>query len=91
MDALNLGWYDTYLALTVPALFSALSTFLLRQYYRGIPLDLDEAARMDGASSLRIWWQIIVPLSWPVMAALAAPLPRALGVRTSSRQPRAQG
>ena len=67
----NLGWYDTYLALTVPALFSALSTFLLRQYYRGIPLDLDEAARMDGASSLRIWWQIIVPLSWPVMAALA--------------------
>jgi multiple sugar transport system permease protein len=67
----NLGWYNTYLALTVPALFSALSTFLLRQYYRGIPLDLDEAARMDGASSLRIWWQVIVPLSWPVMAALA--------------------
>jgi len=67
----NLGWYNTYLALIVPSLFSALSTFLLRQYYRGIPLDLDEAARMDGASSLRIWWQVIVPLSWPVMAALA--------------------
>jgi multiple sugar transport system permease protein len=67
----SLGWYNTYLALIVPALFSALSTFLLRQYYRGIPLDLDEAARMDGASSLRIWWQVIVPLSWPVMAALA--------------------
>jgi multiple sugar transport system permease protein len=67
----SLGWYDTYLALIVPALFSALSTFLLRQYYRGIPLDLDEAARMDGASSLRIWWRVIIPLSWPVMAALA--------------------
>jgi multiple sugar transport system permease protein len=67
----NLGWYNTYLALIVPSLFSALSTFLLRQYDRGIPLDLDEAARMDGASSLRIWWQVIVPLSWPVMAALA--------------------
>ena len=67
----NLGWYNTYLALIVPSLFSALSTFLLRQYYRGIPLDLDEAARTDGASSLRIWWQVIVPLSWPVMAALA--------------------
>jgi multiple sugar transport system permease protein len=67
----GLGWYDTYLALIVPGLFSALSTFLLRQYYRGIPLDLDEAARMDGASSLRIWWKVIVPLSWPVMAALA--------------------
>lgn len=67
----SLGWYDTYLALIVPALFSALSTFLMRQYYRSIPLDLDEAARMDGASSLRIWWQVIVPLSRPVMAALA--------------------
>jgi len=67
----NLGWYDTYLALIVPGLFSALSTFLLRQYYRTIPLDLDEAARMDGAGSLRIWLQVIVPLSGPVMAALA--------------------
>jgi multiple sugar transport system permease protein len=67
----SLGWYDTYLALVVPALFSALSTFLLRQYYRCIPLDLDEAARMDGASSLRIWWKVIVPLGWPAMAALA--------------------
>lgn len=66
-----LGWYDSYQALIMPALFSALSTFLLRQYYRGIPLDLDEAARMDGASSLRIWWQVIVPLSGPVIAALA--------------------
>jgi multiple sugar transport system permease protein len=66
----NLGWYDSLLALIVPGLFSALSTFLLRQYYRSIPMDLDEAARMDGASSLRIWWQVVMPLSWPVMAAL---------------------
>jgi multiple sugar transport system permease protein len=66
----SLGWYDTLLALIVPGLFSALSTFLLRQYYRSIPMDLDEAARMDGASSLRIWWQVVMPLSWPVMAAL---------------------
>ncbi|MCS6843233.1 MAG: carbohydrate ABC transporter permease, partial [Caldilineales bacterium] len=41
------------------------------QYYRTIPAELDEAARMDGASSLRIWWQIIVPLSGPVLATLA--------------------
>lgn len=67
----NLGWYDTYLALIVPGLFSVFSTFLLRQYYRGLPLDLDEAARMDGASSLRIWWQIVVPLSGPVLATLS--------------------
>ena len=51
----GLGWYDTLIALIVPGLFSVFSTFLLRQYYRGIPIDLDEAARMDGASSLRIW------------------------------------
>ena len=67
----NLGWYDTYMALIVPGLFSVFSTFLLRQYYRGIPLDFDEAARMDGATSLRIWWQIIVPLSGPVLATLS--------------------
>ena len=67
----NLGWYDTYWALIVPGLFSVFSVFLLRQYYRSLPLDLDEAARIDGASSLRIWWQVIVPLSGPVLATLA--------------------
>ncbi len=67
----NLGCSDTMIALIVPGLFSVFSTFLLRQYYRGIPIDLDEAARMDGASSLRIWSQVIVPLSGPVLATLA--------------------
>ncbi len=66
-----LGWYDSYQALILPPAFSAFSTFLLRQYFLGIPMDLDEAARMDGASSLRIWWQIIMPLSGPALAALA--------------------
>lgn len=66
----KLGWYDQFQALIIPGVFSALSTFLLRQYYRSIPLDLDEAARMDGASSFRIWLQVILPLSRPVMAAL---------------------
>jgi len=67
----ELGWYDSYPALIVPGFFSVFSTFLLRQYYRGLPMELDEAARMDGASSLRIWWQIVVPLSGPVLAALS--------------------
>lgn len=66
-----LGWYDSYAALIVPVSFSAFSTFLLRQYYRGIPMDLDEAARIDGASSFRVWWQIVFPNSRPVLAALA--------------------
>jgi len=66
-----LGWYDTYRALILPPAFSAFSTFLLRQYFLGIPRDLDEAARMDGANSLRIWWQVIMPLAGPAIAALA--------------------
>jgi multiple sugar transport system permease protein len=66
-----LGWYDTYQALILPPAFSAFSTFLLRQYFMGIPRELDEAARIDGATSLRIWWQVILPLAGPALAALA--------------------
>ncbi|HEU4325557.1 MAG TPA: carbohydrate ABC transporter permease [Roseiflexaceae bacterium] len=66
-----LGWYDTFQALILPTAFSAFSTFLLRQHFLGLPRDLDEAARIDGASSLRIWWSIILPLSGPALAALA--------------------
>jgi multiple sugar transport system permease protein len=65
-----LRWYDTYQALILPPSFSAFSTFLMRQYFLSIPLELDEAARVDGASSWRIWWQIVLPLSGPVIAAL---------------------
>ena len=67
----KLDWFDTYAALIIPVSFSAFSTFLLRQYYRGIPMELDEAARIDGASSFRVWWQIIFPNSRPALAALA--------------------
>lgn len=67
----QLGWFDTYWALIVPPSFSAFSIFLLRQYYRGFPMEYDEAARVDGASSLRIWWNIVLPNSKPALAALA--------------------
>lgn len=69
----SLGWYDTFQGLILPRAFAAtaFSTFLLRQYMLSIPRDLDEAARMDGASSLRIWWSVIMPLSAPGLAALA--------------------
>jgi len=66
-----LRWYDSYQALILPASFSVFSTFLLRQYFLGLPLDLDEAARMDGANTWRIWAQVIMPLSGPVLATLA--------------------
>jgi len=65
-----LRWFDTFYALIVPTAFSVFAVFLLRQYFRGIPVELDEAARMDGASSFRIWGQVIMPLSGPVLAAL---------------------
>lgn len=66
-----LGWYDSYTALIAPSAVSVFSTFLLRQFFRSIPLDLDEAARMDGAGSLRIWWQIALPLARPALATVA--------------------
>ncbi len=66
-----LGWYDSYWALILPPAFSAFATFLLRQFFRGIPTELDDAARIDGASSFRIWWQIILPNSTAALAALA--------------------
>lgn len=66
-----LGWFNTYQALILPSAFSVFSTFLLRQYFMGLPLDYDEAARMDGAASWRIWAQVILPLSGPVLATLA--------------------
>jgi multiple sugar transport system permease protein len=66
-----LGWYDSYAALILPPAFSAFATFLLRQFFKGIPTELDDAARIDGASSLRIWWQIILPNSTAALAALA--------------------
>ncbi len=66
-----LRWYDTYQALILPSAFSVFSTFLMRQYFMSVPLDMDEAARMDGAGSWRIWAQIIMPLAGPVLATLA--------------------
>jgi multiple sugar transport system permease protein len=66
-----LNWIDTFRALILPPAFSAFSTFLLRQYFLSIPVEMDDAARVDGASSFRIWWQIILPLSGPALATLA--------------------
>jgi multiple sugar transport system permease protein len=67
----RIGWVDTHLALIVPAaLFNAFGVFLLRQYVRGIPIELEEAAAIDGASRFRIFFQIIIPLLRTPMVAL---------------------
>ncbi|HEU5011427.1 MAG TPA: carbohydrate ABC transporter permease [Roseiflexaceae bacterium] len=68
-----LGWIDTLLPLIVPSFFavSAFSIFLLRQFFMTIPRDLDEAARIDGATSFHIFWRIILPLSKVALATVA--------------------
>ena len=64
----RIGWIDTYLPLLVPAFFAApFNTFLMRQFFMSIPLELDEAARIDGAGSVKIFTRIILPLSKPVL------------------------
>ena len=66
-----LGWFDTYRALILPALFSAYGTFLLRQFFKALPTDLEDAARIDGCGKLRVWLHVIMPLSKPALATLA--------------------
>lgn len=67
----QLGWVDSHLSIIVPgALFNAFAVFLLRQFVRGIPKEMEEAALIDGANRWRIYWQIILPLLVPAMAAL---------------------
>lgn len=66
----GLHWFDTYAALIVPAGASAFGVFLLRQFFRTIPMELEEAARLDGCGEIRIFWHILVPLSRPALATL---------------------
>lgn len=64
------GWHNTYAGLIFPFVVSVFSTFLLRQFFLTIPVDLEEAARMDGASHFVIYSRIIMPLAKPALATL---------------------
>jgi putative chitobiose transport system permease protein len=64
-------YYDTLAALIFPNIVSAFNIFLLRQAFRGVPADLIDAARVDGASEFRIWWQVLLPIVRPSLAAVA--------------------
>ena len=68
-----LGWIDTYLPLVVPPWFGGgiFNIFLLRQFFRTIPAELSDAARIDGAGELRIYAQIMLPLAGPALAVVA--------------------
>jgi multiple sugar transport system permease protein len=66
-----LDWQNQLVSLILPWVFTAYGTFLMRQFFMTIPKDLEEAAMLDGASRMRILWQIFVPLSRPAIATLA--------------------
>lgn len=67
----HLGWLNTLQALTVPGMFSAFGTFLLRQFFMTLPMELEEAARLDGANHFQIFWRVMLPLAKPGLVALA--------------------
>jgi len=67
----KLGWVNSLVGVIIPAVASPTSVFLLRQYMLTLPNELLEAARLDGASEWRIYWQIVIPLSAPAIAVLA--------------------
>lgn len=67
----ELGLLNSYAGLIVPPTFNAFGIFLLRQFYLGIPTELEEAAIVDGAGYWRIYWSVVLPLSRPILSALA--------------------
>ncbi len=67
----NYGWADTYAGLIIPGIMNAFGVFMMRQFCYAIPDELLDAARIDGAGELRIFWQIVLPLLAPASASLA--------------------
>lgn len=65
-----LGWVDKYPGFVVPFVATAFGTFLLRQFFLQLPKDLYDAAKIDGASPFRFYWQVVLPLSRPALATL---------------------
>jgi multiple sugar transport system permease protein len=66
-----MGMLNSYAGLIVPAIFNAFGIFLLRQYYLSLPREVEEAAVIDGAGYWRIYWSVVLPLSRPILSALA--------------------
>jgi multiple sugar transport system permease protein len=68
----EIGWLNTYQGLIVPGMFQAFAAFLFRQYFLGFPIELEEAARIDGLSTWGAYWRIVVPNSKGIFAAVAS-------------------
>lgn len=67
----GIGWINSYWGLIVPGSVSAFGIFMLRQFFHTLPVELEDAARIDGAGEFRIFWQIMLPLAMPAVATLA--------------------
>jgi multiple sugar transport system permease protein len=67
----QLYWLDTLIAIIVPTAASAFGVFFLRQFFIGLPLELEEAARLDGANRWQVFWKVVLPLSRPALVTLA--------------------
>jgi multiple sugar transport system permease protein len=67
----SLGLLNTSMGIALPGIFSAFGVFLMRQFFMGMPIELEEAARLDGANPLQTFWLIMLPLARPGLSALA--------------------
>ena len=67
----NLGWLDTYWGIMFPGMMTGFGTFLMKQFFEGVPDELLEAGRVDGLGEFQLWWRIAMPLVGPALSALA--------------------
>lgn len=67
----KLGWLDSYWGIMFPGMMTAFGTFLMKQFFEGVPDDFLEAARVDGLNEFQIWWKVAMPLVTPALSALA--------------------
>jgi len=67
----QLGWLDSYWGIMFPGMMTAFGTFLMKQFFEGVPNDFLEAARVDGLNEFTIWWKIAMPMVTPAISALA--------------------
>lgn len=67
----RLGWLDTIQGIVAPGIFSAFGTFLMMQFFRSIPVELEEAARLDGCNPWQTFWRVVLPVAKPGLISLA--------------------